>query len=399
MELCCLKGGMEPMPADEPGQPFAMRVKVIKYGSVSSVHGHALTQLGVPSTAIFTINCFLVQAATVMRYTRDVFVKILQMKTVPNSWMDRREDTCRQGCLDANGFPIKKFGAPKRSSQRRCAAGCLDSAGKRAIKYGEQCSRLDPRRNAGMLLSFRMHLYRAILCTPSQLPTSDKRVKNAQAKRIARGLDREFQILIPSLDSLPRDEYAWMPIETRKSREKTEKSTRDHSWATRYAVGRANVLNYVEPVFVYQFELSFEIRAFKHARNFYRKQRKFLNRYTQVGRPDCNELRCGPVYKLESGPFNPPPVCGEIINLRKISDKIALRSSMALMETEFREVFNETICLHIREHMNRFGPDFNSNACILMPIPRAQLLIATQGIGLSRNNCRDLVLYVPPLFP
>ena len=103
---------------------------------------------------------------------------------------------------------------------------------------------------------------------------------------------------------------------------------------------------------------------------------KYLSEATQVCEPiypggptqvSFDLWRC-PVYKLEPRPFNHPPVCGQIINLRKITDKLALRSSMALMETEFRKVFNEAICLHIREHMNRFGLDFDSNVCILMQI-------------------------------
>lgn len=44
-----------------------------------------------------------------------------------------------------------------------------------------------------------------------------------------------------------------------------------------------------------------------------------------------------------------------------MSNGITVRDSVALMETEFRKVFNEAICLHIREHMNRLGLDFDSN--------------------------------------
>lgn len=61
-------------------------------------------------------------------------------------------------------------------------------------------------------------------------------------------------------------------LDADRDAEKAEKSARDRSWATRYAVSRANLLNYVELVFLYQ--PSSDILLLKHARNICRKQRK-----------------------------------------------------------------------------------------------------------------------------
>jgi hypothetical protein len=84
------------------------------------------------------------------------------------------------------------------------------------------------------------------------LPTLDKRDKNAQAKRIARDLDRgPLPPPLPPVGSLPWAEYGKIPFEMRQSREKAEKRARERSWNVRSQMARANLLNYVEPVILF----------------------------------------------------------------------------------------------------------------------------------------------------
>ncbi|KAK7020347.1 hypothetical protein R3P38DRAFT_2967763, partial [Favolaschia claudopus] len=254
---------------------------------------------------------------------------------------------CRQGCLDPQGLPAKKPSShcrcwSKQPTERRCASGCLDSAGQRAIKYKEHCACVDPRKNAGYRLSACK--CETLICSHrSQLPTVDGRAKNSQAKRLARGLDRKPQLPLSSLSSVPREEYFQSPIGVRKSREKDEKRARDRAYAIRCEMDRKILLDYVEL--------------------------KYLSAETQAREPTYHggptrvspKLWCCPVRKFESRPWNPAPTCGYIIDLAKLYSKIPLQGSVALMETECRKIFNETICLHIREHMKGFGLDFDSN--------------------------------------
>ncbi|KAJ7866701.1 hypothetical protein B0H13DRAFT_2066297 [Mycena leptocephala] len=261
---------------------------------------------------------------------------------------DGTGDSCCQGCTTVLGVPAKKFSSDcqcKTTSSRKCAAGCVDPAGKRAAKYSEHCKCVDPRRSPG---------YRSIACNcqspscshSSRLPTLDKRDKNAQAKRIARDLDRG-----PCHHLCP-------------PQEKAETRARERSWNVRSQMAQANLLNYVGP--------------------------KYQSDSTLVHQPIYGldgptrvsfDLWCCPIHTTESSPFRPPALCGHLINLRTMSNGITVRDSVALMETEFRKVFNEAICLHIREHMNRLGLDFDSN-----------------GIGIIRNDCRSIVPYIPPIF-
>lgn len=159
--------------------------------------------------------------------------------------------------------------AGKTTSSRKCAAGCVDPAGKRAAKYSEHCKCVDPRRSPGVLCmlcllnSFKIKKwlgYRSIACNcqspscshSSRLPTLDKRDKNAQAKRIARDLDRgPLPPPLPPVGSLPWAEYGKIPFEMRQSREKAEKRARERSWNVRSQMARANLLNYVEPVILF----------------------------------------------------------------------------------------------------------------------------------------------------
>ncbi|KAK6997098.1 hypothetical protein R3P38DRAFT_3067630 [Favolaschia claudopus] len=355
MELRCQQGCMDPMPPHEPGQPFPRRAKAVKYGPhcqcsrkqpyiprrMRYCHRHNCT--------LFSPGCDCNQV-----YQRD-----------------GRSDFCQQHCNEQYGLPARKYHEgeclckPKKSSERRCANGCVDSAGKRAIKYGESCKCVDPRRNPG---------YRSncectdnIACVHrSRLPTVDKRARNSQAKQIARNIDREPRPPKPALHTISQEEYSWMPFEQRKARLNAEKRARDREWSTRYAIQQSNLLNYIEP--------------------------KYVSQATQVEVPlytggpmrvSFDLWRC-PVHTAVSTTFDrtPPPICGQIFDLRKIADSLPNRSSVALMETSLRQVFNQTICGHIREHLNNFGLDFDSN-----------------GIGLLQNACRALVLYVPPSFP
>ncbi|KAJ7494880.1 hypothetical protein FB451DRAFT_1163620 [Mycena latifolia] len=144
------------------------------------------------------------------------------------------------------------IGEPTSSSQRQCAAGCVDLAGKRAIKYGEFCKCVDPRRSPGYRSNSAACNCQSPSCPhASSLPFVDKRDKNAQAKRIARDLDRgPPPSPIPPICSLPLHEYFQVPIEMRKTREAAEKKAWERSHAVRFEMARANLLNDVEPVFL-----------------------------------------------------------------------------------------------------------------------------------------------------
>ncbi|KAK7001007.1 hypothetical protein R3P38DRAFT_1808633 [Favolaschia claudopus] len=181
----------------------------------------------------------------------------------------------------------------------------------------------------------------------SQLPTVDSRAKNSQAKRLARGLDREPEPPLSSIFSVPREEYFQIPIEVRKSRENDEKRAEARAYAIRCEMGRQSLLDYVELKY-----LSAETQA---------REPTYHGGPTRVSQ----KLWCCPVRKFESRPWNPAPICGYILDLAKLYSEIPLQGSVALMETECRKIFNETICLHIREHMKGFGLDFDSNVIFL----------------------------------
>ncbi|KAJ7908743.1 hypothetical protein B0H13DRAFT_2016034 [Mycena leptocephala] len=345
-ESRCLKGCMEPLPPHEPGQPFPTRQRAVKYGP----HCHKV------SMGVYRLDLFLTKIigyrARGPRFCR-AHRGLLTNRSCGCTEVYLRDgtgDSCRQGCTTVSGAPAKKFSSDcqcKTTSSRKCAAGCVDPAGKRAVKYNEHCKCVDPRRSPG---------YRSISCScqspscshSSRLPTVDKRDKNAQAKRIARDLDRgPLPLPLPPVGSLPWAKYGKIPFEMRQSRGKAEKTARDRSWNVRSQMARANLLNYVEP--------------------------KYRSDSTLVHQPIYGHD--GPI------PFRPPTLCGHLINLRTMSNDITVRDSVALMETEFRKVFNEAICLHIREHMNRLGLDFDSNMS-----------------NLRYSMPFSIVSYIPPIF-
>ncbi|KAJ6628532.1 hypothetical protein B0H10DRAFT_1940371 [Mycena sp. CBHHK59/15] len=92
------------------------------------------------------------------------------------------------------------------------------------------------------------------------------------------------------------------------------------------------------------------------------------------------DLWCCTVFKSESNPFQQAKQCGHQINLWSISKGIAVHPSVALVETEFHETFNKIILDHLHNHMRGFSLDFDP-----------------QGLGLSRNDCQAVIIYIPPL--
>ncbi|KAK7017637.1 hypothetical protein R3P38DRAFT_2784549 [Favolaschia claudopus] len=253
---------------------------------------------------------------------------------------------CQQGCMEP--MPPHEPGQP---FPRRA----------KAVKYGPhcQCSRkqlrvataiksireVNPRNHlsGGVQMDVSipppMNMFR-ISFKLSRLPTIDKRARNSQARQIARNIDREPRPPKPALHTISQEEYSWMPFEQRKARLNAEKRARDREWSTRYAIQQSNLLNYIEPATQVDVPL-----------------------YTGGPmRVSFDLWRC-PVRTAVSTTFDrtPPPICGQIFDLRKIADSLPNRSSVALMETSLRQVFNQTICGHIREHLNNFGLDFDSN--------------------------------------
>ncbi|KAF8181206.1 hypothetical protein K438DRAFT_1768041 [Mycena galopus ATCC 62051] len=165
--------------------------------------------------------------------------------------------------------------------ERRCATGCLTSTGQRAIKYGDDCSCIDPRR-------------RPDPCT-----------KHAESRRYARAMDRKLPPPVPSLHSMPLDEYVQLP---------------------------------------------FELHA----------TRVFQPAYRDGPLTQTFDLWCCPISLSQPNPFKPPPICGMTIDLRQILNDLVWRSrhsesSLVLMETKLSSAFNEAIC----SHMNSFGLDFD----------------------------------------
>ncbi|KAJ7819295.1 hypothetical protein B0H13DRAFT_2131741 [Mycena leptocephala] len=350
-ESRCLKGWMEPRLPHEPGQPFPTRQRAVKYG---------------PYCLFSQTQSYRARGPRFCRLHR-VLLTSQSCECSEVYLRDGTGDSCRQGCTTVSGAPAKKFSSDcqcKTTSSRKCAAGCVDPAGKRAAKYSEHCKCVDPRRSPGYC-SIACNCQSPSCSHSSRLPTLDKRDKNAQAKRIARDLDRgPLPPPLPPVGSLPWAEYGKIPFEMRQSREKAEKRARESSWNVRSQMARANLLNYVEP-------------KYRSDSTLVHQPIYGLDGPTRVS----FDLWCCPIHTTESSPFRPPALCGHLINLRTMSNGITVRDSVALMETEFRKVFNEAICLHIREHMNRLGLDFDSN-----------------GIGIIRNDCRSIVPYIPPIF-
>ncbi|KAJ7433990.1 hypothetical protein FB451DRAFT_1195779 [Mycena latifolia] len=195
-----------------------------------------LTEPGDQNFAISIADYLLVAAVTVTKSTSEVRFS---------------------GCLDASGSPAKKFSFncnvlnSKSPPLMSHALIMWDIGKKRAIKYGEFCECIYPRRSPGYRSNSAACDCQSPSCPhASPLPPVDKRDKNAQAKRIARDLDRgPPPPPIPPIRSLPLHEYFQAPIEMRKTRA-AEKKARERSHAVRFEMARANLLNYVEPVFL-----------------------------------------------------------------------------------------------------------------------------------------------------
>ncbi|KAF8152049.1 hypothetical protein K438DRAFT_1778560 [Mycena galopus ATCC 62051] len=249
---------------------------------------------------------------------------------------------------------IKWYLRGKRTAEtaRRCAAGCVTPEGKRTLD--------------GKLVipGISMHLWNLLLLK--------LRTQHADSRRFARAMDRELPPPVPSVYSIPIDELIRLPFELRASMRKAEKRATDQSNSVVFAVGRARLLDFVD--------LRYQSDA----------TRVLQPAYRNGPLTESFDLWSYPIFLSESGPSKNPSVCGKVIDLRKVSSDLVWNSkcsSFALMETKLRRAFDELICGHLREHMNTFGLDFDSNVRSIM-----------QGIGLSTNNCRALVIYVPPLF-
>ncbi|KAF8168950.1 hypothetical protein K438DRAFT_1774469 [Mycena galopus ATCC 62051] len=263
----------------------------------------------------------------------------------------RRPKVCRihYRVLFGPGCDCNQYYHGKRTSdeERRCAAGCLTSAGQRAIKYGADCSCIDARRKPGYSPS-TCHCGGSSCSNCNALPVLDPRTRHAESRRYARAMDRKLPPPVPSLHSMPLDEYVQLPFELRASMKKAEERTRNRTYSVSFAVGRAKLWEYLDP--------------------------KYITDATQVFRPayrdgplaQAFDLWCCPVSLSQSNPFKPPSICGMIIDLRQISNDLVWHSrhsepSLVLMETKLSRAFNEAICSHLRQHMNSFGLDFDSH--------------------------------------
>ncbi|KAJ7116271.1 hypothetical protein C8R43DRAFT_960937 [Mycena crocata] len=221
---------------------------------------------------------------------------------------DGTRDNCRQGCLDAGGSPVKKFSTacqckPASSTERRCAAGCVDDQGKRSVKYSKDCKCVDPRRFAGYRFASTGCGCQTTPCRhAAHLPTVDKRDRNAQAKIIARDLDRVPPLPpLPPINSLPTPEYIKIPFEMRKSRENAEKQAQKRSWKVRSEVARADLLSYVEPKYKSELtKVQLEIYAGGPTRVSFDKW-------------------CCPIHTAQSnGLFHPPALSWASISIRMV---------------------------------------------------------------------------------
>ncbi|KAJ7771310.1 hypothetical protein DFH07DRAFT_768279 [Mycena maculata] len=89
------------------------------------------------------------------------------------------------------------------------------------------------------------------------------------------------------------------------ARENAEKKARDSSYAVRFEMAHANLLNYVEPK--------------------YKSESTLVHEPIYSGGPTCpsfNLWRC-PIYTTETTLFTASKLCGHIINLRAMSNNIA----------------------------------------------------------------------------
>ncbi|KAF8172218.1 hypothetical protein K438DRAFT_1940531 [Mycena galopus ATCC 62051] len=299
MELRCRKGCMDPMPPIVPGEPFPRRSRAVKFG--------------------------------------------------PHCYAPRRPKVCRihHRVLFGPGCDCNQYYHGKRTSdeERRCAAGCLTSAGQRAIKYGDDCSCIDARQKPGYSPS-TCHCGGSSCSNCNALPVLDPRTRHAESRRYARAMDRKLPPPVPSLHSMPLDEYVQLPFELRASMKKAEERTRNRTNAVSFAVGRAKLWEYLDPML----------------------PKVFRPVYRDEPLAQAFDLWCCPVSLSQSNPFKPPSICGMIIDLRQISNDLVWHSrhsepSLVLMETKLSRAFNEAICSHLRQHMNSFGLDFDSHGC------------------------------------
>ncbi|KAJ7359974.1 hypothetical protein DFH08DRAFT_801729 [Mycena albidolilacea] len=128
-----------------------------------------------------------------------------------------------------------------------------------------------------------------LLILQVQSPSADRRAKQTDSKRFARGLDRKLSPPAPSLYSLPRDEYVRMPFELCTSMHKAETRATSRSNSTSYAL----IVN----------------------RNTSPIPRASLNRLTEMSHR---------------------PTCGQIISLRRLSQELVRgpqRASLVVIET------------------------------------------------------------------
>ncbi|KAJ7717251.1 hypothetical protein DFH07DRAFT_785224 [Mycena maculata] len=167
-------------------------------------------------------------------------------------------------------------------AETRCSKGCLDPrepqeprqplhTRERAVKYGLHCQCPRKRDGTGDNCVKGVLIPLALLPLAVNIPTAHQ------------------DIVRPLLHA----------------RENAEKKARDSSYAVRFEMAHANLLNYVEPK--------------------YKSESTLVHEPIYSGGPTCpsfNLWRC-PIYTTETTLFTASKLCGHIINLRAMSNKIA----------------------------------------------------------------------------